>query len=288
MDTSNNVRLYSNTITGLGFAKSGNGIKLEDFDENHFFLGFDLTSTEETSKSLTLFPEVTGSSLTLKLYFSKALDDAFELFLIGERFRQVLYTLPATFPKTHCLMDNLSLAKVATKCATTSLFFGGVWYANNYPKIQMPKERKSAGRKTTTVSVDVCNLLKFQIINSSPSNKISEHWLLPCVIDIGNGVGIFVWDCFGRALSHHDLYHSRLWMLYGKSGGFKTINLPLQKLHSNLCGLYCLYLVGYLVKKPFDVSKLQKNHLPMQTTELDVVRFFNEHVNGAQFKYRVF
>ena len=38
LDTSNNVRLYYNTITGLGFAKSGNGIKLEDFDENHFFL----------------------------------------------------------------------------------------------------------------------------------------------------------------------------------------------------------------------------------------------------------
>ena len=89
LDTSNNVRLYYNTITGLGFAKSGNGIKLEDFDENHFFLVFDLISTEEASKSLTLFPELTGSSLSLKLFFSKALDDAVELFFIGERFSQV-------------------------------------------------------------------------------------------------------------------------------------------------------------------------------------------------------
>ena len=89
LDTSNNVRLYYNTITGLGFAKSGNGIKLEDFDENQFFLVFDSTSTEEASKSLTLFPELTGSSLTLKLYFSRALDDAVELFFIGERFSQV-------------------------------------------------------------------------------------------------------------------------------------------------------------------------------------------------------
>ena len=89
LDTSNNVRLYYNTITGLGFAKSGNGIKLEDFDENHFFLAFDLTSMEEASKSLKLFPELTGSSVTLKLYFSEALDNAVELFLVGERFSQV-------------------------------------------------------------------------------------------------------------------------------------------------------------------------------------------------------
>lgn len=89
LDTTNNVRLYYNTITALGFNKKSNGIKLEDYEQNHFFLVFDLTSTEEASKNLTLFPELTGSSLTLKLYFEKALDHAIELFLIGERFSQV-------------------------------------------------------------------------------------------------------------------------------------------------------------------------------------------------------
>ena len=89
LDTTNNVRLYYNTITALGFNKKSNGIKLEDYEQNHFFLVFDLTSTEEASKNLTLFPEFTGSSLTLKLYFEKALDHAIELFLIGERFSQV-------------------------------------------------------------------------------------------------------------------------------------------------------------------------------------------------------
>ena len=89
IDTSNNVRLYYTTFTALGFSKNGNGIKLEDFEDNHFFLVFDLTSTEEASRSLTLFPELTGSSLTLNLYFSIALEDAIELFLIGERFSQV-------------------------------------------------------------------------------------------------------------------------------------------------------------------------------------------------------
>ena len=60
LDTSNNVRLYYNTITGLGFTKNGNGIKLEDFDDNHFFMVPDLTSTEEAMKILALFPELTG------------------------------------------------------------------------------------------------------------------------------------------------------------------------------------------------------------------------------------
>ena len=89
LDTTNNVRLYYNTITALDFKEKRNRIELEDYEDSHFFLVFDLTSTEEASKNFTLFPELTGSSLTLKLYFEKALDDAFELFLIGERFSQV-------------------------------------------------------------------------------------------------------------------------------------------------------------------------------------------------------
>ena len=52
MDTSNNIRLYCNTITSPGFIKNRNGIKLDDFEDNLFFLAFDLTSTEEASLNL--------------------------------------------------------------------------------------------------------------------------------------------------------------------------------------------------------------------------------------------
>ena len=38
LDFRNKVRPYYNTITGLGFTRSANGIKLDDFDE--FFCGF--------------------------------------------------------------------------------------------------------------------------------------------------------------------------------------------------------------------------------------------------------
>ena len=69
------MRAYCNTICSLGFSSScgGNGIVFKIF-EDHFVLLFDQTSTREASKSLRLFPELTGTSLTLKLLFEKALE----------------------------------------------------------------------------------------------------------------------------------------------------------------------------------------------------------------------
>ena len=123
----------------------------------------------------------------------------------------------------------------------------------------------------------LCRLMKFQIINSSTSNKCGEHWLLLCAVDLGKRIGIFAWDCLGRPLSYYGQFHSQLLKLYEALEEVEVINLPLQKLRSNLCGLYCLYLVHYLATKPFNIYKLNQNHLLLQTTEIDVVRFFNEN-----------
>lgn len=106
IDTTNNSRLYYNTISALGFERSGNGITIEDYEDNHFFLVFDLTSTREASKSLTLFPELTGAGLTLKLSFAKALPEAVELFLIGERFSQVCIDSARNISKNSLLTTN--------------------------------------------------------------------------------------------------------------------------------------------------------------------------------------
>ena len=38
LDTTNIVRSYYNTITALGFREKSNEIKLEDYEDNHFFL----------------------------------------------------------------------------------------------------------------------------------------------------------------------------------------------------------------------------------------------------------
>ena len=84
------MRAYYKTICSLGFAagSGGNGIQFKNF-EDHFVLVFDLTSTREASKSLTLFPELTGGTLTLKLSFEQALGKTVELFVIAERFSQI-------------------------------------------------------------------------------------------------------------------------------------------------------------------------------------------------------
>ena len=187
-------------------------------------------------------------------------------------------------------MDYFTIAKIATKCSGTLHLFGGVWSSDTFPKCKIDcvekQKTSSPNKKKTEPSLKISQQRNFQIIKSSPSNKNGEHWILLSATDTDNHVGIFVWDCLGRPLCYYDQFYSRLWKLYGKCGGFQATNLPLQKLHSNLCGLYCFYLIHYLVRKPFNIYKLQKNPTLMQTTEIDTLCFFNEHVEYSQFKYR--
>ena len=62
---------------------------MSGFEENHYLLVFDLTSSREAGKALTLFPELTGAGNTLKLSFTEALIHPVELILVGERFSQI-------------------------------------------------------------------------------------------------------------------------------------------------------------------------------------------------------
>ena len=87
--TTKNTRLFYNTICALGFTRGGNGIEIADFESNHYFLVFHLTSSREAGKALTLFPELTGAVITLKLSFPEALSHPVELFLVGELFSQI-------------------------------------------------------------------------------------------------------------------------------------------------------------------------------------------------------
>ena len=182
-------------------------------------------------------------------------------------------------------MDYFTIAKIATKCSSTLHLFGGVWSSDNFPKFKIDcvekQKTSNPNKKKTEPSLKISQLRKIQIINSSLSNKSGEHWILLCAIDTGDHVGIFVWDCLSRPLCYYDQFYSRLclWKLHGKCGGFQAIKLPLQKLHSNLSGLYCLYLVHYLVRKPLNIYKLQKNPTLMQTTEIEILCFLTNMLN---------
>ena len=105
VDTENNVRIYHNSLTALGFKNGGNKISLKDF-ANKFIVTFDLTSSQEASKNLTLFPELTGAPITLKLFFSEALPEAVELFLIGERFSQVFIDAKRNISKNQTIFNG--------------------------------------------------------------------------------------------------------------------------------------------------------------------------------------
>ena len=89
IDTTKNTRLLYKRFCALGFKKGGNGIEMSDFEENQYFLVFDLTSSRDAGKALTLFPELTGAGITLKLIFTEALTHPVELFLVGEHFSQI-------------------------------------------------------------------------------------------------------------------------------------------------------------------------------------------------------
>ena len=53
------------TICDLDFTRGGNGIEITDFEENHYLLVFDLTSSRGAGKYLTLSPVLTGAGITL-------------------------------------------------------------------------------------------------------------------------------------------------------------------------------------------------------------------------------
>ena len=98
--------------------------------------------------------------------------------------------------------------------------------------------------------VGLCRLMKFQFGNSSPRKNSGEDWLLLYAVSRhGETIGNFVWVCLGRPSSYYGQFHSRFLKLCGSLAAVELTNLPLHKLRSNLCGLYCLYLVQYLVKK---------------------------------------
>ena len=103
LDTSNDTRLFYSTITALGFERGGNGNTLEDY---LFYLVFLPNVNERSQQNLTLFPELTGAGITLELSFSKALPEAVELFLIGERFSQIFIDNSRNISKNSPLVNG--------------------------------------------------------------------------------------------------------------------------------------------------------------------------------------
>ena len=83
MDTTDNKRLYFNSMAALAYVESGHGISLSDFP-HHYVMVFDLTSTQEATHDF-IHPELTNSSLSVELKFGRALPHNVEILCFGEK-----------------------------------------------------------------------------------------------------------------------------------------------------------------------------------------------------------
>ena len=80
MSTTDNKRLYYNSMSALAYVENGHGIPLSEF-ANHYMV-FDLTSIQEATHDF-IHPELTNSSLSVELKFDAALAHNVEIFFLG-------------------------------------------------------------------------------------------------------------------------------------------------------------------------------------------------------------
>ena len=83
MSTTDNKRLYYNSMSALAYVENGYGIPLSEF-ANHYIMVFDLTSTQEATHDF-IQPELTNSSLSVELKFDAALAHNVVIFFLGEK-----------------------------------------------------------------------------------------------------------------------------------------------------------------------------------------------------------
>ena len=83
MSTTDNKKLYYNSMSALAYVENGHGIPLSEF-ANHYIMVFDVTSTQEATHDF-VHPELTNSSLSVELKFNAALAHNVEIFFLGEK-----------------------------------------------------------------------------------------------------------------------------------------------------------------------------------------------------------
>ena len=105
----------SNAAGSGGFTRGGNGVENTDFEENHYFLVFDIASSREARKSLILFPEPTVAGITFKLHFLEALTNPAEHFLVDEQNRQVFIDATRDISKNSLINGQLHSSQRSPK-----------------------------------------------------------------------------------------------------------------------------------------------------------------------------
>ena len=83
LDTTSLCQPYVTTMKAMQFNEDFPALPMEDF-QNHYFLVFDLTSLQDAAEQLH-YPELSGESLRLEMFFQFPLEQLTEMIVLGER-----------------------------------------------------------------------------------------------------------------------------------------------------------------------------------------------------------
>ena len=177
-------------------------------------------------------------------------------------------------------MDNRSITAVVKKIGQLKFVFGGVWSAENFPKVS--KKRSM-----------------FQIINTSKSNMKSTHWILLLTVpqsykrnsrkkSCNLRQNIIIWNSLNIPLAFFIDVYTRLQMLYNNQEYIlHEISSSVQKTSSNLCGLYCIYAAFLFFSKGTTTLKClvsEEQFRAKCASVLDDIKLMSE-INLVQFFY---
>ena len=87
IDTTNNCRAYVTTMKAMNFNEEIPALP-NDFFTDHYVLVFDLTSLQDAGENVH-YPELSGESLRLEMFFERPLTNVTELIVLGERISTV-------------------------------------------------------------------------------------------------------------------------------------------------------------------------------------------------------
>ena len=83
IDTTNNCRAYVTTMKAMNFNEEISALP-NDFFTDHYVLAFDFTSLQDACENVH-YPELSGESLRLEMFFERPLTNVTELIVLGER-----------------------------------------------------------------------------------------------------------------------------------------------------------------------------------------------------------
>ena len=87
LDTTSPCRPYVTRMKAMQFNEDFSALPMEDF-QIHYILVFDLTSLQDAAEHLH-YPELSGESLRLEMFFQFPLEQVTELIFLGERLSNI-------------------------------------------------------------------------------------------------------------------------------------------------------------------------------------------------------